>query len=108
MATKNKAVTIRLPQDLLELLQLYSKEQHIDMSGAMRQWLYRAAEVYALKLVEEGRVSGGRAAEMLNVSLFDIYRMAEAKGIRLGADEEQQQRSKGHATRGKLVPRNDH
>jgi hypothetical protein len=44
---------------------------------------------------------------MLNVSLFDIYRMAEAKGIRLGADEDQQQRSKGYATRGKLVPRND-
>jgi len=72
MATKNKAVTIRVPKDLLELVDLYSKEQHIHMSRAMRQWLYRAAEGCALELVEEGRISGGHAAEILNVSLFDV------------------------------------
>ena len=105
MATRNKAVTIRVPQDLLELVDLYSKEQHIDMSSAMRQWLYRAAEDYALELVEGGRISGGHAAEILNLSLFDIYRMAQARGIRLGADEEQQLRSREYSTTVKLVSR---
>ena len=105
MAIRNKAVTIRLPHDLLELIELYSKEQRIDLSSAIRQWLYLAAEAYALKLVEEGRISGGRAAEILNLSLFDIYRMAEAKGMRLGADEEQQQRSREYAARVRLTPK---
>jgi predicted HTH domain antitoxin len=105
MVAKNKAITIRVPRDLLELIELYSREQHLDISTAIRQWLYRAAEDYALKLVEEGRISGGRAAETLNVSLFDIYRMAEARGVRLGADEEQQQRSQEYATKVKLTPK---
>lgn len=105
MATRNKAVTIRVPRDLLELVDLYSKEQHLDISSAMRQWLYRAAEEYALQLVGEGRISGGRAAEILDVSLFDIHRMAEARGTRLGADEEQQLRSREFSTTVKLVSR---
>jgi len=105
MATRSKAVTIRVPQDLLELIDLYRKEQHIDMSAAMRQWLYRVAEEFALKLVEEGRLSGGRAAEILNVSLLDIYRMAESKGLRLGADEEQQRRFRQYAARVRLPPK---
>ena len=103
MATRNKAVTIRLPQGLLEMVELYSKDQHLDISSAMRQWLYRAAEEYALELVGEGRISGGRAAEILDVSLFDIYQMAEARGKRLGADEEQQLRSREFSTTVKLV-----
>ena len=105
MATRNKAVTIRVPEDLLELIGLYSKEQRLDMSAAMRQWLYRSAEEYALKLVEEGRLSGGRAAEILDVSLLDIYRMAESRGIRLGADEGQQRRSREYAAGVKLAPK---
>jgi len=104
-ATRNKAVTIRVPKDLLDLVDLYSKEQHIDVSSAMRQWLYRAAEDYALKLAEEGRISGGHVADILNVSLFDIYRMAEVRGIRLGADEQQQLRSREYSTTVKLVSR---
>ena len=103
MTTRNKAVTIRVPQDLLELIDLYRKEQHLDMSTAIRQWLYRAGEEYALKLVEEGRLSGGRAADILNVSLFDIYQMAESAGVRLGADEGQQRRSREYAARVNLV-----
>jgi predicted HTH domain antitoxin len=102
MVAKNKAVTIRVPQELLELIELYSKEQHIDVSSAIRQWLYRAAEEYALQLVEAGRISGGRAAEILDTSLFDIYRLAEAQGIRLGADEDQQRRSRDLAARTRL------
>lgn len=105
MVARNKAITIRVPQDLLELIALYSKEQHLDVSTAMRQWLYRVAEEYALKLVEEGRISGGRAAEILNVSLFDIYRMAEARGLRLGADEEQQGKSREYAAKVRLLPK---
>lgn len=102
MVTRNKAVTIRVPQELLELIELYSKEQHIDLSSAMRQWLYRAAEKYALELVEEGRISGGRAAEMLDLSIFDIYRLAESQGIQLGADEAQRRRSRDYASKLRL------
>lgn len=53
-----------------------------------------------LKLLESGRISIGKAAELLKTSVQDIYRLAEKHGVRLGATPEQ--RKKGLETARKL------
>jgi len=75
------------------LARLRAKEEYIDQATALRQLLYIGAEEYVLSLVAMGRISIGRAAEMLKISLQDIYRLAEKHGVRLGATEEQQKKS---------------
>lgn len=45
-------------------------------------------------LVNAGRISAGRAAEMLKVSIHDIYRLAEKHGVQLGATPEQRKKSR--------------
>jgi len=41
-------------------------------------------------LVAEGRISIGRAAELLDVTVHDILDGAQRQGIELGATEEQE------------------
>ncbi len=93
----SKSVPVRMPENLLELVDLYSRDQRTDRSVTLRQWLYQAAEVYAVKLVGEGRLSIGRAAELLDMTHYDIYRIAEDHAIELGATEEQHRQSREHA-----------
>ena len=95
---KNRVVPLRVPEELLQLAALRSQEQRTNRATVLRQWLYNGAEEYALRLVEEGRLSAARAAEMLEISLYDLYRLAETQGMGLGATDQQYQRSLADAT----------
>jgi hypothetical protein len=96
---KNKVVPLRLSENLLELVALYSEEQRTDKSTTLRQWLYRSAEEYVARLVGEGRISSSKAAELLEVSVFDIYRIAEQYGIESGATKDQYEQSRQNAVK---------
>jgi hypothetical protein len=39
--------------------------------------------------VEAGRLSAGRAAELLDLSIYDIYDKAKARGLEIGSTPEQ-------------------
>lgn len=91
---KSKVIPLRVPENLDELAALSAQEQHTDKATALRQWLHRGAAEYVSKLVAEGRISVGRAAELLDVTVYDIHRMAETQGIELGATDEQRRRSR--------------
>ena len=86
---RSKSVPLRIPEHLLDLATLCSKEQHTDKATALRQWLYQGAEVYVLKLVEEGRLSVSKAAQVLEMSVYDLHNLAVVKGVKLGATLEQ-------------------
>ena len=84
---------LRIPEEILALAKLRSKEEYVDQSTAIRQLLYLGAEEYVLRMVESGRISIGRASELLKTSIQDIHRLAEKHGVRLGATPEQQRKS---------------
>ncbi len=92
---------LRIPEEILALAKLRSKEEYVDQSTAIRQLLYLGAEEYVLGLVESGRISIGRASELLKTSVQDVHRLAEKHGVRLGATNEQQKKSA--ETMGKLT-----
>ena len=85
-----KPVPIRIPENLLAIVDLHSKETRSDRSTVMRQWLWRSAEIELVKLVAGGRLTIGRAAELLELTHYDIYRIAENNNISLGASAELQ------------------
>jgi len=83
---KTVPVPIRLSEMLLELADLHSTEHRINRTDTLRQWMYQAAERYAVSLVSEGRLSIGKASELLDVTYYDIYHIAEKNGIELGSE----------------------
>ena len=84
---------LRIPEEILALAKLRSKEEYVDQSTAIRQLLYLGAEGYVLGLVDSGRISIGKASELLRTSVQDVHRLAEKHGVRLGATNEQQRKS---------------
>lgn len=85
---------LRIPEEVVTVARLRAKEEYVDQSTALRQLLYIGTEEYVLHLIEAGRISLGRAAELLKISIQDIYRLAEKHGVRLGATAEQQRKSR--------------
>lgn len=88
---------LRIPENLLELAEAKSREERTDRSTALRQMLYAGAEEYVLELLSEGRVSTGRAAELLEVSVHRIHRLAEEHGVEIGASLEDYRHSRKEA-----------
>lgn len=71
------AYPLRIPKNVIDLAILRTKEEHVDKSTALRQFLYLGARDYVMELYRKGRISLGRAAELLDVSTFDILGMVK-------------------------------
>lgn len=84
-----RAYPLRIPTGLLELADIKSAEERTDRSITLRQWLYTGAERYVLQLLSNGRVSVSRAAEYLDLSVYDVVRLAQENGIEIGATADQ-------------------
>ncbi len=85
----NRPYPLRIPEGLLKLAELQSQEERTDKTTSLRQWLYASAEAYALKRLSEGRLSLLQAADLLDLSVYDIQRKAQERGIELGATADQ-------------------
>ena len=82
-----KPVPIRIPENLQVIVDLHAKETRSDRSTVMRQWLWLSAELAVVKYVAAGKLTIGRAAELLDLTHYDIYRIAQENKIMLGASE---------------------
>lgn len=91
---KTKAYPLRIPENLIELAEIRSREERIDKSTALRQLMYAGAEDYVLKLIRDGRLSISKAAELLDKSVYGIYKLAEKAGLEIGSTLEQYEKGK--------------
>lgn len=85
---------LRIPQNLIELANLRTKEEHVDKSTALRQLLYMGAQDYVLNLYGRGRISLSKAAQLLDTSTMDILRIASERNLLAGAAKAQQEKSR--------------
>src|SRR6266705_2711194 len=79
----------RIREGVLQLAELRSQEERTDKTTALRQWLYAAAEEYAFKRLAEGRLTVSQMAKLLDMSVYDVQRKAQERGLELGATAEQ-------------------
>jgi len=85
---------LRIEENILRVAELRSREEHTSRTAAIKQFLYSGVEEYVLRLCSQGRLSIGKASEILHKSIYDLQESARQKGIELGATVEQYQRSK--------------
>ncbi len=88
---------LRIEEDILNLAEIRSKDEHTTKTAAIKQFLYSGAEEYLLKLCSKGRISIGKAAEILHKSIFDLQESAKNKGIQLGITAKEYNESKKFA-----------
>lgn len=92
-AKTSKPYPLRIPENLIELAETKGRQDRTDRATALRQFLYAGAENYALALLAEGRISAGRAAEILDTSIHRVHELARARGVEIGATPEDHRRA---------------
>ena len=85
---------MKLRNEIMPLIELKSKEEHTNKAIVLKQFLYKGLEDYVIDLISRGRLSIGKAAEILDLSIYDIQEIAKSKGLKLSATIEQRQSSK--------------
>ena len=85
---------IKLKDEIMPLIELKSKEEHTNKSIVLKQLLYKGLESYVIDLVSIGRLSIGKAAEILDLSIYDIHEIAKSKNLKLSATLDQRQKGK--------------
>ena len=80
---------LRIEENILRLAELRSKDENTTKTAAIKQFLHSGAEEYLLKLCSQGRISIGKAAEILHKSIYDLQESAKQKGIELGITTKQ-------------------
>lgn len=90
----SKPYPLRVPENLMELAEAKGRTERTDRSTALRQLLYAGAEEYVMELLSEGRVSSGKAAEILDTSVHRVHELAREHSVEPGADEEDYRRSR--------------
>ena len=88
---------LRIEENILKLAELRSKDEHTTKTAAIKQFLYSGAEEYLLGLCSQGRISIGKAAEILHKSIYDLQESARQKRIELGITAKEYQKSKKFA-----------
>lgn len=75
---------LRIEDEIIRLAEIKSRDEHTAKTTAIKQFLRSGAEEYLLILCSQGRVSIGKAAEMLHKSIYDLQETARKKGVELG------------------------
>jgi ribosome assembly protein YihI (activator of Der GTPase) len=92
-----RSYPLRVPENLLELAEAKSRSERTDRSTALRQLLYAGAEDYVVELLDQGRISSGKAAELLDTTVHRIHELAIEHGVEIGSGVEDYHRSRESA-----------
>jgi hypothetical protein len=68
------------------------------VKGRHWQLLYAWAEDYVVGLLEQGRISSGKAAELLDTTVHRVHEQARERGVDIGASVEEYRRSRESIT----------
>lgn len=93
-----KPYPLRIPENLMDLAEAKSRSDRTDRATALRQLLYAGAEGYAMELLSEGRISSGKAAELLDTTVYRVHELAAERGIKLGTRLEDYRHSRESTT----------
>jgi Uncharacterised protein family (UPF0175) len=93
-ARSTKPYPLRIPENLIELAEAKSRLEWTDRSTALRQLMYAGAEDYMVGLLEQGRISSGKAAEILDTTVRRVHELARERGVEIGASAEDFRRSR--------------
>lgn len=84
-------LSTRIPEDLEEEFEEFRKEEKLDKSVALRKLMSEGLEEWkrhrALKLLNEGRVTFSRAAEIADMNVWDFAELVRKEKITWVKDE---------------------
>jgi predicted HTH domain antitoxin len=81
----DRPVTTRLPEDFLARIKELAEKENLDVSAVIRRLLARALEEEKFKAILEKisrhKISIGKAAEILNISIWEIMEITKENNL---------------------------
>lgn len=94
MLTKTYEIKLRLPGWLTSVLKRKSKQDGIDEYTALRELIWEGSKPFVLEQYIQGKISLSKAAELLDMSVYDILRILKNRDLKAGASEQQRKQSR--------------
>lgn len=86
-----KTKTLRIPEDLLNIILYRAKREEVEESTATRQLIKLGAIEYAVRLYKDGKITLREAAKLANVSLRRMLDVLMDHGVKGNVSMSQQQ-----------------
>ncbi len=71
------SITIDVPKNIENILDLRSREEHIDRVSVLKQMLWDGVESYLVNQYSGGKISKGKLAELLNLDIYGVNDVLE-------------------------------
>ena len=88
---------LRIPKKIIELAEMRSKKERVNKSTALKQLLYKGGEEYLIDLYKKGEISISKAAELLDLTIYDMHNILVRRNIKVGPDKGLLEKSKKQA-----------
>ncbi len=81
-----KVKTIRIPEEMMDAIELVEKEERIEESTAMRKLIRVGFEAYIGKLYRDGKITLRRASQLLHLNQIETMNLFLDAGIKGNLD----------------------
>ena len=85
---KSTVVTVRLSKRNLRRVEAVRALENVDRSTLFKEFIEDGLQERVVRLYEKGKISSGRGAEILGISLREFLELLERKGIPYNWDME--------------------
>jgi predicted HTH domain antitoxin len=87
-AQKSSTVTVRLSKRILSRVEAVQALENIDRSTLFNELIEDGLRDRVVRLYEKGKLSAGRGAEILDISLREFLDLLEHKSVAINYDSE--------------------
>ena len=85
---KSTVVTVRLSKRNLRKVEAVRALENVDRSTLFKEFIEDGLQERVVRLYEKGKISSGRGAEILGISLREFLELLERKGVPYSWDME--------------------
>ena len=71
------SITIDIPKNIDRILDMRSREEHVDKVSVLKQMLWNGVESYLVDQYSGGRISKEKLAELLGLDIYDVNELLE-------------------------------
>lgn len=82
------SITIDIPKNIDRVLDMRSREEHVDKVSLLKQMLWNGVESYLVDQYPSGRISKDKLAEMLSLDIYDVNELLEKHHVKSGISYE--------------------
>lgn len=76
------SITIDVPKSMEDILDLRSREEHIDRMSVLKQMLWDGVESYLVTQYSSGSISKGKLAELLKIDIYELNEVLEKHHVK--------------------------